>query len=216
MLKLIFPPPDVWCIQHRIHQVLLIMGVVVQKCYSPIFVTHSSHMGTAMAQLVQWLHYRHNNRVIIVWFQEGTRNSSLLPNEKTISAVQQVSCLMGNMDPAPGKRWPRHKAVHLPPPSAKIKNEWSLTSNSPRYLHGMLKDNFTITFTIYSSHTGNKDNCTRTSALSSKGKGSTGEIWKKEVHTKICTVHVILFRRLNGPGMQHIRGKCRNHKKVWL
>jgi spore coat protein U-like protein len=66
------------------------------------------------------------------------------------------------------------------PHSVRIKNEWSSTSNSPRYLHGMLKDNCTITFTIYSSHTGNWDNCTRTSALSTNGKGSTGEILKKK------------------------------------
>jgi len=32
----------------------------------------------------------------------------------------------------------------------------------------------------------------------------------------MCTVHVILFRRLNGQGMQHTKGKYSNNKKVLL
>jgi len=41
-----------------------------------------------------------------------------------------------------GVLWPRCEADHSPPPSAKVKNEWSCTSTPPTCLHGMDRDNF--------------------------------------------------------------------------
>jgi hypothetical protein len=55
---------------------------------------------------------------------------------------------MGITRSFPKHKVARHEADLLPPPSAKIKAEWSSTSNSTGYLQVMLEENSTITFTL--------------------------------------------------------------------
>ena len=43
----------------------------------------------------------------------------------------------------PGLKWPEHED-NLRPSSAKVKKEWSYTSTSPIYLHGVARDIFTF------------------------------------------------------------------------
>jgi hypothetical protein len=51
----------------------------------------------------------------------------------------------------PGVKHPVREAGASPPSSAKVKNEWSYTSASPAYIHGVHNNNFTFTFIIYVS-----------------------------------------------------------------
>ena len=44
--------------------------------------------------------------------------------------------------------WVGHEVDHLSPSSANVKNEWSYMSTASTCLHGVDRDNFTITFII--------------------------------------------------------------------
>jgi len=44
----------------------------------------------------------------------------------------------------PGGTWPVHEVNHLPPSTAKFKNEWSCTSSSHMCLHSLDRENFTF------------------------------------------------------------------------
>jgi hypothetical protein len=55
-----------------------------------------------------------------------------------------ASCSVGTRALSPEVKRPGCEADHLPPSSAKVKNEGSYISTSPVCLHGMYRDSFTF------------------------------------------------------------------------
>jgi hypothetical protein len=69
---------------------------------------------------------------------------------QTGSGDHPASYTMGTEGSYLRSEWLGHEADHSPPSTAKVKNEWSCTSNPQLHFHGVVlgnhRDNFTFTF----------------------------------------------------------------------
>jgi hypothetical protein len=83
-----------------------------------------------------------------VWFPAGAVDFYLLKNVQTGYGAQPASSSMSTgLFFFLGVKRPGHEFDHIPPSAAEVKNEWSYTSAPPVYLHGVDRDNLTLTFT---------------------------------------------------------------------
>ena len=93
-----------------------------------------------------------------ILFVAGTREFSLLQNNRTHSRIHPTSCSMGTRDSYPGTKATGSNVDCSPQSSVKVKNEWNYTCAPPLCLHGVRRENFTFTFLLLPDEK-NKESC---------------------------------------------------------
>ena len=63
-----------------------------------------------------------------------------------MTAFRPIHPFSGYQSSFTGVKWSGHDIDHLT--SAKVKNEWSCTSSPPVCIHGVDRDNFSLTFVV--------------------------------------------------------------------